>query len=66
MSNAADQNQPSWARLALERAFSIPLHALAEVGILSRLLWEVVLWSIRPPYRIGLWIATCEFVGVQS
>lgn len=44
----------------------LPIHALAEIGIVARLLWETVLWGIRPPYRIPLIIATCEFIGVQS
>lgn len=44
----------------------IPLELLAEVGMVTRLLGQVIFWGIRPPYRLRLFIAAMEFVGVQS
>lgn len=43
-----------------------PIRALAEIGILCRLLFESVLWAIRPPYRMTLLIAALEFIGWES
>jgi phospholipid/cholesterol/gamma-HCH transport system permease protein len=39
---------------------------LAEIGGTARLLFDAVFWGIRPPYRVHLFIAAMEFVGVQS
>lgn len=52
-------------RLA-EWLFTLPVLALAEIGMVFRLLWETILWGIRPPYRVWLIIAMCEFIGVES
>lgn len=56
---------PLLVRIA-EWVFTLPVLALAEVGMVFRLLWESILWGIRPPYRVWLVIAMCEFIGVQS
>jgi phospholipid/cholesterol/gamma-HCH transport system permease protein len=39
---------------------------LAELGDTVRLLKETVFWSVRPPYRLRLFLDAMEFVGVQS
>lgn len=52
-------------RLA-EWVFMLPVLALAEIGMVFRLLWETILWGIRPPYRFWLVVAMCEFIGVES
>lgn len=44
----------------------LPLQGLSELGILAKLWFEALRWSVRPPYRFGLWISAMEFVGVQS
>ncbi len=46
--------------------FALPLRGLAEIGTLSRLLFESILWVIRPPYRFRLLISAFEFIGWQS
>ncbi len=52
-------------RLA-EWSFALPVIALAEIGLVFRMLWETILWGIRPPYRVWLIISMCEFIGVES
>jgi len=39
---------------------------LAEIGASARLLGTAIFWGIRPPYRVHLYFAAMEFVGVQS
>lgn len=42
------------------------INVLAEVGLTARLLGQTLFWGVRPPYRIHLFVASMEFVGVQS
>jgi len=53
-------------RAALEPMVAAPVNALAEVGIMARLIYETFMWAIRPPYRFRLLIEALEFLGVQS
>lgn len=46
--------------------FQLPVLALAEIGMVFRLLWETILWGARPPYRFWMIVAMCEFIGVES
>jgi len=57
---------PNIAVRFAEWVFAAPVIALAEIGLVMRLLWDTVLWGIRRPYRISLVISMCEFIGVQS
>jgi phospholipid/cholesterol/gamma-HCH transport system permease protein len=58
---------PAWSiRAVLAAVFQGPLRFLDEVGALGRLMWQVVFWGARPPYRMGLLVEALEFVGVQS
>lgn len=50
----------------LERTFALPLAFFAEIGTLARLLMEAVYWGVRPRYRVSLFFAAMEFIGVQS
>lgn len=52
-------------RLA-DAVFAYPITFLGEVGILAKLMFETVMWGIRPPYRLALFIAAMEFIGVES
>lgn len=61
----AVREPPWWSRLA-DAIWAIPLGILAEVGLLARLLFETVLWAVRPPYRPRVMIEAMEFIGVQS
>jgi phospholipid/cholesterol/gamma-HCH transport system permease protein len=66
--SSADEDAPrpaAWERLA-DAMLSVPLGALAELGVLMRLLYEVVRWGLRPPYRGRQLLDAMEFVGVQS
>lgn len=40
--------------------------AVAELGALFQLLWDVLRWSVRPPYRVGNLFAQLDFVGAGS
>jgi len=53
-------------RAALEPMVAAPVNALAEVGIMARLIYETFMWAIRAPYRFRLLIEALEFLGVQS
>ncbi len=39
---------------------------LGEIGATVQLLGQSIFWGIRRPYRISIFIAAMEFVGVQS
>ncbi len=41
-------------------------HFIADLGGLAALFFEVVKWSVRPPYRVGNFFAQLDFVGVGS
>lgn len=54
-----------WERAA-DGLLAIPLAFLAEVGTMSRLMYETIRWMIRPPYRFRQLVDAMEFIGVQS
>jgi phospholipid/cholesterol/gamma-HCH transport system permease protein len=54
-----------WERAA-DALLAVPIGALAEIGVMARLLYETVRWGIRPPYRWRQVIDAMEFIGVQS
>ena len=39
---------------------------IEEIGSLAEMGGRAVLWTLRPPYRVGLVVNQMEFVGVQS
>jgi len=44
-----------------------PLTAVLEdLGNIVMMLFQVLLWMVRPPYRVGLLVKAMEFVGVGS
>lgn len=45
---------------------SFPIALLAEIGLMARLMFETVMWAIRPPYRVARVIDAMEFIGVES
>lgn len=46
--------------------WSLPVLLFAEVGLVARLLFETVLWGVRPPYRWRVILGAMAFVGVDS
>jgi phospholipid/cholesterol/gamma-HCH transport system permease protein len=46
--------------------FAPVLGVLAEIGATAKLFGSAVFWGIRPPFRVSLFLAAMEFVGVQS
>lgn len=61
--------QPSWGEAFLEvgrSVVAVPLGLLAELGVMARLMFETVMWGVRPPYRFYLVVEAFEFIGVQS
>ncbi len=63
---AAQEKLPNIAVRFAEWVFAAPVLALAEIGLVMRLLWDTILWGIRRPYRFSLIVSMCEFIGVQS
>jgi phospholipid/cholesterol/gamma-HCH transport system permease protein len=59
-------DEPPWPVRLADLVFAIPLALFAELGMLARLLFETVLWAVRPPYRGRVMIEAMEFIGVQS
>jgi phospholipid/cholesterol/gamma-HCH transport system permease protein len=63
------EKPPSWGDAFKELGRSIadvPLGLFGEVGVYARLIFETIMWGIRPPYRFYLLIEALEFIGVQS
>ncbi len=58
----------AWRRLAaLSLVVLRPVvWLLGEIGATAGLLGDAVFWGLRPPYRVHLYVAAMEFVGVQS
>lgn len=42
------------------------VETFTEIGETSMLFFQSVVWMFRPPYRIGLFLTQCEFIGVGS
>lgn len=64
--DAQEPREPNVVVRFAEWIFELPVHFLAEIGMVARLLYETVLWGVRPPYRLWMIVAMCEFIGVQS
>lgn len=50
----------------LDRLLAPALDTLDAIGNLVMLTGRTLLWTVRPPYRIGQLLAAMEFIGVQS
>jgi phospholipid/cholesterol/gamma-HCH transport system permease protein len=46
--------------------WSLPVMLAAEIGLVARLLFETIVWGIRPPYRLRVVFHSMSFVGVDS
>ncbi len=63
------EEPPSWGEAFKEvgrSVIAVPLGVFAEIGVMARLIFETVMWAIRPPYRFYLLVDALEFIGVQS
>lgn len=56
----------AWARAPFERVGNGAIGFFKEVGELCYLAASAFVWSLRPPYRIGLFFQQADFVGVGS
>lgn len=64
---AADAKAARWnVRELVLRVFEMPLAFLDAVGATVLLAFQVVVWALRPPYRVRQLVASLDFVGVQS
>ncbi len=63
--DAAPPEPAPWERAA-DALIALPIAFFAEIGIVTRLLWDSARWMVRPPYRGRVLIDAMEFVGVQS
>lgn len=61
-----DPPKPSVARTAIEGVGSALIRFVEQVGGLADLLFQVMKWSVRPPYRVQNLFAQLDFVGVGS
>jgi phospholipid/cholesterol/gamma-HCH transport system permease protein len=50
----------------LARLLEILLYWLDNVGNVITLTFQTVLWLVRPPFRVGQFVAAMDFIGVQS
>ena len=48
------------------RVFKPVTRFLDEIGSMAILLFQVLYWTVRPPYRLGLLMRALESVGVGS
>jgi phospholipid/cholesterol/gamma-HCH transport system permease protein len=50
----------------VNRAIQAPLDVLDGIGTTILLAFRTLLWLVRPPYRIAQFLASMDFIGVQS
>ncbi|GAC1573398.1 MAG: ABC transporter permease [Polyangiales bacterium] len=50
----------------IARILKVPLDLLDGLGSIVLLAFRVITWLIRPPYRFSQFIASMDFIGVQS
>jgi phospholipid/cholesterol/gamma-HCH transport system permease protein len=55
-----------WAKAPLERVGQGVLDFLTEVGHVTSLAGNIILWALRPPFRWKLLLEQAEFIGVGS
>ncbi len=65
---AAEQSddERTTLRAIVQRAIAAPLDALDALGTTVLLGLRVMLWLVRPPWRVRLFIGAMDFVGVGS
>jgi phospholipid/cholesterol/gamma-HCH transport system permease protein len=59
------KSEPAW-RTALNRIVAVPLDLLDGLGTTIVLAFRVLLWLVRPPWRVRQFIGAMDFVGVES
>lgn len=50
----------------LRRIFAYPLLLLNEIGELTLLTLQVLMWAFRPPYRLRVYLDSLYFIGVGT
>lgn len=63
---SAEPPEPNVIVRFAEWFWSIPVAMFAEIGLVVRLLFETVLWGVRPPYRPRVIVQAMSFIGVDS
>jgi phospholipid/cholesterol/gamma-HCH transport system permease protein len=58
-------DEPVW-RVILGKIIAVPLDFLDGIGEIILLAARVLMWLVRPPFRIKQFIAAMDFVGVES
>ncbi|GAC1539219.1 MAG: ABC transporter permease [Polyangiales bacterium] len=59
-------DKPRGISALVDRAIQLPLDLLDGIGTTMMLGFRVLLWLVRPPYRISQFFAAMDFIGVQS
>ena len=62
----AEDGAPSTESSWIDRVFQYPLDLLDGLGSTILLGVRAMMWLIRPPYRVGQFLASMDFIGVQS
>ena len=60
-----EKSESAW-KLFFEKVIAVPLDLLDGLGSTILLGVQTILWLIRPPFRLRQFIASMDFVGVQS
>jgi phospholipid/cholesterol/gamma-HCH transport system permease protein len=59
------ENESAW-KLFFEKVIAVPLDLLDGLGSTILLGVQTILWLVRPPFRLRQFVASMDFVGVQS
>ncbi len=59
-------NNRNWLSSLLDKLVAGPRELFQEIGELAILAGQVVMWTIRPPYRIQVYLDALYFVGVGT
>jgi phospholipid/cholesterol/gamma-HCH transport system permease protein len=52
--------------ISYERIFSLPVRFVRVLGEMMMMLFQALLWGVRPPFRLGLIVQQMDFIGVGS
>ncbi len=57
-----DGGRATW----IDRILGLPLDLLDGIGSTLVLMFRTLVWLVRPPYRVGQFLSSMDFIGVQS
>ncbi|MEQ9495735.1 MAG: ABC transporter permease [Deltaproteobacteria bacterium] len=70
MTSESAEDKPSAVVQVLRSPFeslgTTVIESFTEIGETAMLFFQSVSWMFRPPFRVGLFLTQCEFIGVGS